>query len=162
MFKLFSILLEKMGNWFGIVFKIVLPAVFMYRPIKMVSLSLVVFGSAFGADINILNKFSLIAFVVIYVAFLIMLLLFPKTASATEFVLIFYYFGCLYAFIFVDFFNERVISGINEVALNYARMAPFVLLFLIGKILFFIFLKVNQKTFVLHQREKFGFFDDTM
>ena len=95
MFKLFSTLLERMGNWFGIIFKILLPAVIMYRPIKMVGFSLLVFGSILGGDVSSLNNFGIILFVIIYIVFGIMLILFPKAASALEFILILYYFGCL-------------------------------------------------------------------
>lgn len=161
MFKLFSSILEKMGNWFGIIFKILLPAVIMYRPIKMVGFSLLVFGAMFGGDITSLNNFGLILFALVYVVFVVMLFLFPKAASALEFILIFYYFGCLVAFGFSDFFTQRIM-GIEGIAFTYAKMAPFVFVFLVGKILFFIFLKVNRNKIELTRNEKFGFFDITM
>ena len=161
MFKLFSTLLERMGNWFGIIFKILLPAVIMYRPIKMVGFSLLVFGAILGGDVSSLNNFGIILFVIFYVVFGIMLILFPKAASALEFILILYYFGCIIAFGFSDFFTQRIV-GIADVAFTYAKMAPFIFIFLLGKVLFFIFLKVNRDKIEQNRRKKFGFFDITM
>ena len=143
-----------MGSWFGVVFKIILPAVVMYRPIKMFSLSVVVFGLSLGGESQSLNNFSLILFFLTYAVVVIMLFLFPKAASVVEFFLIFYYFACLVVFYFVDFFRLSF-EGMTDIVHNYARALPLVIVFLIGKILFFIFIKTNRYEFEKGKKKRF-------
>ena len=152
LFNIVNAMLNKMGNWFGIIFKIILPAIIMYRPIKMLSLSILVFGTVFGGEAASLNTFALMVFIFLYVIFAIMLFLFPKAASVVEFFLIFYYFASLGVFWFVDFFREGF-DVMPEVVLTYARAIPWVLIFLAGKIFFFFFIRVNRYKFA---EGKFG------
>lgn len=152
LFDIVNAMLNKMGNWFGIIFKIILPAIIMYRPIKMLSLSILVFGTVFGGEADSLNTFALMVFIFLYVIFAIMLFLFPKAASAIEFFLIFYYFASLGVFWFVDFFREGF-DVMPEVVLSYARAIPWVLIFLAGKIFFFFFIRANIYKFA---EGKFG------
>lgn len=134
--------LQKMGKWFGIIFKIIIPLFCMYRPIKTFVFSFVVVGTYFGSDAQQINKLGMIAFGVIYVIFFVLLLFFSKAASATEFVLIAYYFAFL-AFICIAGHYSNFFAGMTEILYTYAMAVPVVLLFLVGKIFFFFFVKRN-------------------
>lgn len=131
-----------MGKWFGIVFKILIPLLVMYRPIKSFAFSFVILGTYFGSEAQQINLFGTIGFCVFYIVFFVMLLFFPKVASATEFVLIAYYFAFL-AFVYIAGYYSDFFAGMKPILYIYTRAVPIVLLFLFGKILFFFFIRKN-------------------
>ena len=75
MFNLISVALEKLGNWFGIIFKIILPIVAMYRPIKTFALSVVMLGTYYDGNAASMNNLGLVLFGILYVV------LFPTFTS---------------------------------------------------------------------------------
>ena len=77
MFRLIAVALEKLGNWFGIIFKIVVPIIAMYRPIKTLSFSIVVFGAYLGGNSDALNTFAIVMFGLLYVILVVLLIFTP-------------------------------------------------------------------------------------
>lgn len=146
MFKFVSAVLEKMGNWFGIIFKIIIPLAVMYRPIKAFSFSLVLIGTFCGGDSQDLSDLGVIVFGVLYGIFILMLIFFPKLASATEFFLIFCYFAFL-ATVYIAGFYSDFFAGMSQILHTYARELPLVIVFLAGKIFFFFFIKANNEKY---------------
>lgn len=134
--------LEKMGKWFGIIFKIILPLLFMYRPLKSLAFSFVVLGTYFGSEAQQINALGTVAFCVFYIVFFVLLMFFPKIASATEFVLIGYYFAAL-AFAYIAGQYNAFFAGMSHIIYEYTKAVPIVILFLSGKIFFFFFVKKN-------------------
>ncbi len=153
MFRLISVVLDKMGNWFGIIFKMVLPFAVMYRPIKTFTFFLVLVGTFFGGDSHVLSDMGVIAFFVLYGMFALILVFLPKTASVTEFVLIGFYFAFLasayVAGFYIDFF-----AAMTQVLHTYARAIPLVIVFLAGKILFFFFIRANNENYEKMKAQK--------
>lgn len=135
--------LDKLGNWFGIIFKIILPLFAMYRPIKTFTLSFVVFGSLLGGDSQKLNDAGVIAFFVLYGVFALTLIFLPKVASATEFFLIFFYVG-FWALVYFSAPYNTPFSGLSELLRTYLTASPLVGVFLAGKIFFFFFVRKNH------------------
>ncbi len=138
--------LEKTGNWFGIIFKIILPVAVMYRPIKMFTLSFVTFGTLCGGDFQGLNRFGVVLFYILYGVFVAMLFLTPKAASAAEFILIINYFICLGLFYYIDFFRSHF-ADMQQIARTYSQALPWVIIFLSGKVFFFFFMKAHPGNF---------------
>lgn len=134
--------LEKMGKWFGIIFKVIIPLLVMYRPIKTFVFSFVVIGTYFGGSAQDINKIGLVAFCILYAIFFVLLMFFSKVASATEFVLIAYYFIFL-AFIYLAGYYSNFFAGMTDILYSYSKAIPIVLLFLAGKIFFFFFVRKN-------------------
>lgn len=161
MFKLFSAMLEKMGNWFGIIFKILIPIVIMYRPLKLTAFTIFVGGTYFGGDYSTFDGLGQIAFYAMYVIFILLCFLFPKAASAFEFVIIPYYFITLIVFNVSDYLN-LVYDGLSNALTSYERMAPVVALFLVAKIVFFVFLRTNGDKIEAAREAKFGTHDSEM
>lgn len=135
-------MLGKMGKWFGIIFKIIIPLLVMYRPIKSFAFSIVVFGTCFGSEAQQINAFGFAAFCVVYVVFFVLLLFFTKAASATEFVLIGYYFACL-VFAYIAGYYDHFFASMTDILYEYTKAVPLVILFLAGKIFFFFFVRRN-------------------
>ena len=146
-------LLEKMGKWFGIIFKIIIPLLVMYRPIKNFAFSFVVFGTYYGTEAQQINKFGMIVFCILYAVFLILLLLFPKAASATVFVLIAYYFA-FFVFAYIAGFYSGFFAGVSNILNEYAKAFPIVVLFLVGKVFFFFFVRRNYMSIAHTKLEK--------
>lgn len=143
MFRLIAIALEKLGNWFGIIFKIVVPIIAMYRPIKTLSFSVVVFGAYLGGNSDALNTFAIVMFGLLYVILVVLLICTPKVASAVEFLTIGYYFAFL-GFVYVAGFYSSFFSDITHYLPTYIKELPIVLVFLAGKIIFFFFIRSNR------------------
>ena len=143
MSKFIFAILDKLGNWFGIIFKIILPLFVMYRPIKTFTLSFAVFGSLLGGDSQKISDIGVIAFFVLYAAITMLLIFLPKVASATEFFLIFFYFG-FWAFVYFAAPYNIHFSGLSELLRTYLMASPLVAVFLAGKIFFFFFIKRNH------------------
>jgi hypothetical protein len=135
-------MLGKMGKWFGIIFKIIIPLLAMYRPIKTLSFSIVVFGIHFWGNPEQMNNFGTVAFIAFYVIFFVLLLLCPKIASAIEFILIAYYFA-FFVFAYIAGNNSAYFASVTQILYEYIKAAPIVLLFLSGKIFFFFFVRKN-------------------
>lgn len=144
MFKSLSSLLDKMGIWFGVIFKFIIPVLVMYRPIKTFALTVTIFLMTVGGSPQSMNNLGIVAFYLIYAVLIVMLILLPKVASAMEFVLIFCYFAFLGMFYFVDYFSMHI-ADLNNIILTYVRVLPLVLTFLAGKIFFFIFIRKNKQ-----------------
>ena len=145
--------LEKMGKWFGIIFKIIIPLLVMYRPIKNFAFSFVVFGTYFGSDAQQINKLGFIVFCILYAVFIMLLLLFPKVASATEFVLIGYYFAFL-VFAYIAGFYSGYFASVANILNEYTKAVPIVVLFLVGKVFFFFFVRKNYTSIAYMNLEK--------
>ena len=143
MYRSISILLDKMGNWFGIIFKILLPLVLMYRPLKTLALSIVVFGTYYGGSPASLNSFAIGMFWLMYVVFLVLLIFSPKVASACEFFLIAYYMAFI-LFIYHAGVTSNAFESLTSYLITYIIELPFILLFLTGKIIFFFFIRHNR------------------
>ncbi|MBR3988558.1 MAG: hypothetical protein IKK10_04565 [Clostridia bacterium] len=158
MFKFFSALLDKMGSWFGIIFKIILPGIVMYRPVKMFAFAVMVFGTTLGGDITSFDKLGIVIFYMLYAILVLMLFLFPKVASAMEFCLMAFYFVCLIVFNFIDFFSNNFV-GLSDIVRSYSYALPLVLIFLIGKILFYIFITANREKIEEGRKVKFSRFE---
>ena len=103
MYKAITSLFEKMGNWFGVVFKLILPFFVMYRPIKTFVFSFVLLVTAGGGNLFSSSDMGVFIFVIVYAVFVLLLFLLPKVASATEFVIITWYFVFLIVVAVSDF-----------------------------------------------------------
>ena len=156
MFNFVSRALDKMGNWFGIIFKLILPAVVMYRPAKFFALSFLVYGTTLGGDFRSLNGFCEILFYAVCGVLLLMLLLFPKAASATEFGLMGLYFINLTVFSVTDYFTNLV-SGLEGALSIYFKWLPVIILFFAGKIFFYIYLSKNRVEIARKQMQIFNY-----
>lgn len=154
MFKAFSTLLEKMGNWFGIIFKIILPIIIMYRPIRLAAYTVYVYGTTLGGDYYTFNGLGEVIYYILYAIFILLVFLFPKAASGFEFVVIPYYFVSLILFKSIEVF-ELALNGLDSILTTYIRVAPFVALFFVGKILFYIFIRTNRGKIEEARRKKF-------
>lgn len=152
MFRLLSAILDKMGFWFGIIFKLLVPLVVMFRPIKAFSFSIVLIGTHYGNYAPSLNKFAIVVFFLVYIVLLAMLIWFPKVASAIEFVIIGYYIVFLATLYFGGNFSSYI-AKISPFFWTYVFELPFVLLFLAGKIIFFFFILSNRKNIEELKRE---------
>ena len=143
MFKFLSALLDRMGIWFGVIFKFILPVFAMYRPIKAFALSVTIFSMEVGGSAQSMNSLGIICFYLVYAVLVIMLILLPKVASAMEFVLIFSYFAFLGILYFVDYFSSQIADA-DGIIHTYSKALPLVLIFLAGKIFFYFFIKKNK------------------
>lgn len=140
MFRLISTLLDKMGKWFGIIFKTILPIGVMYFATRLAVFSIFIFGTAAGGDYGKLDGLCEVVFWLLYGVFIIMVLAFPKIASVMEFVIIPYYFVILILCYNVDYFT-LMINALEATLSTYAMVFPLVAVFLAGKIMFYFFLR---------------------
>lgn len=76
--------------------------------------------------------------------FTLLLVLFPKTASATEFFLIGFYFAFL-VFVYFAGTNSEVFADKANVFYVYSKALPLVVAFLTGKVFFFFFIRSNSE-----------------
>lgn len=153
MYKIISSLFEKMGNWFGIIFKLVLPFLVMYRPIKTFIFSFVLIEASYSGSAYFTSEFGLFLFIFVYVVFTLLLFLLPKVASATEFVFITWYFVFLIVIAGSNFSGESA-ENFKHILSTYSQELPWVIIFLIGKILVFIFIKSHSKEYEKEQENK--------
>ena len=152
MFKMYSAVLDKMGNWFGIIFKILLPLIVMYRPIKSFSFSIVTVGLYYGGNITSVNAFGIILFCLLYAVLAALLIWFPRAASVMEFLLIAYYVSFL-GLLYLGGFYSSYISKLAIYIQIYSFELPCVLVFLLGKIMFYLFfIRVDRKQTVQTKR----------
>lgn len=153
MYKSITSLFEKMGNWFGIVFKLILPFFVMYRPIKTFVFSLVLLVTGIGGNSFSSNDMGVFVFIIVYAVFVLLLFLLPKVASATEFVLIGWYFVFL---IFLAVSGLSILPGemLNHFLNTYSQELPWVIIFLAGKIFIFFFVKSHSKEYEKAQERK--------
>lgn len=140
-----------MGDWFGIIFKILIPLVALYRPIKSFSFSIVLIGLYYGTDAPSLNTFAIVTFVLVYLILLAMTIWFPKAASVIEFFLIAFYLGFL-GLLFVGGFFSSYIAALSPYLWTYIFELPLVLLFLTGKIIFYFFIRSKRKEILQQER----------
>lgn len=150
MYKFISSFLEKLGNWFGIIFKIALPLLFMYRPIKTFVFSFVVIGFASGADSYVSSDFGVIAFSIVYAVLALLLFFFPRAASVFEFFLIAWYF----AFLIATYAGalDKVFPDAEHILKTYSKEIIPVLLFLAAKIFFFFFIMAHDEEYEKKQK----------
>lgn len=140
-------LLNKMGIWFGIIFKITIPAILFYYPFKMIMLAGVLLASILGIDMGAFGQNSQMIASFLFVIFVAILIFSPRVASAIEFILTPIYLVSLY-YIYLLLFNVQFFS------LNITDSAPFInmnkatvvalAVFIIFKILFFFFVVINR------------------
>ncbi len=154
MYKFITSLLDKMGSWFGIVFKIILPLVIMYRPIRLTAFTVYVYGALISGNVTAFNDLGQIAIYALYIVLLCMLFLAPKAASVFEFVMVPYYLINLIILTTAEYFELNV-AGLEEALVPYVRMAPVVILFIAFKIFFYFFIKVNREKLEEDRLKKF-------
>ncbi|MBQ2824872.1 MAG: hypothetical protein IJF19_01235 [Clostridia bacterium] len=154
MYKFITNLLDKMGNWFGIVFKIILPAIIMYRPIRLTAFTFYVYGALISGNVTAFNDLGKISIYVLYIVLLCMLFLAPKSASVFEFVMVPYYLINLIILSTAEYFELNV-AGLEEALVPYVRMAPVVILFIAFKVFFYFFIKVNRNKLEEDRLKKF-------
>lgn len=148
MVKFLDNLLKKMGVWFGIIFKIIIPAILFFYPFKMLMTGGLLLANILGIDTKTFAPQSQTVVIFLYVVFLVMLIFAPKVASAIEFIITPLYFISLY-YMYLLLFNVQFFS------LNITDSAPFIninkanvillVIFIIFKILFFFFILINKK-----------------
>lgn len=143
MYKLISTLLDKMGNWFGIIFKILIPAIIMHRPIRLASFTIYVYGGLITGNVNLFHDLGKMSVYLFYIMLALLLLFSPKAASVFEFVVIPYYFLNLILLSTVEYFQVNIV-GLEDALQPYIRMAPLVAVFLVCKILFYFFVILNR------------------
>ena len=143
MYKLISSLLDKMGNWFGIVFKILIPAIVMYRPIRFTAFTIYVYGGLLTGNVRFFNDIGKFSIYLFYLILLLLLYFSPEAASVFEFVMIPSYILNLILLSTIEYFQINIV-GIESALQPYIRMAPVVVLFLAFKILFYFFVKSNR------------------
>lgn len=154
MFRLISGILDKMGNWFGVVFKIIIPIALMYFPIRLSVLSVYIYGVAFGGNRTTFDGLCDVMFWLLYLIFVTMAFLIPKVASAMEFVIIPYYMLTLIICAKSNYL-AMMVKDIDVTVAFYAKLLPFVLIFLAGKIMFYFFIKNNRARIEIQRRRKF-------
>lgn len=152
MYKVISVALEKMGNWFGVIFKILIPLLVMYRPIKAFIFTFVLLGTINGGDSYLSSDLGVIVFGILYAIFTLLLIFLPKVASVTEFVLIGWYF----VFLIITYSGaySALFPDVTHIMNTYSKELPLVIAFLAGKIFFFVFIKVNGKEYEKKKNRK--------
>lgn len=154
MFRLISGILDKMGNWFGVVFKIIIPIVVMYYPTRLAVLSVYIYGIAYGGSYTTFEGLCEVMFWLLYLIFVAMAFLIPKVASIMEFIIIPYYMLTL-----IICANSSLIAmmvkNIDATVDFYVKVLPFALVFLAGKIMFYFFIRNNRAQIEIQRRRKF-------
>ena len=140
-------LLNKMGIWFGIIFKITIPAILFYYPFKMIMLAGVLLASILGIDMGAFGQNSQMIASFLFVIFVAILIFSPRVASAIEFILTPIYLVSLYyiyAVLFnVQFFRLNITDSAPFINMNKATVVALAV-FIIFKILFFFFVVINR------------------
>ena len=141
-------LLRKMGPAFGIIFKIIIPAVLFFYPFKMLVYGFSLFSIDLGFDASPVMQHSQIISFVLFMIFVLLLIFCPRVASVIEFIVTPLYFISLYYF-------YNMLFQINFFSLSFSGSAPYlvinkicavlIVVFIIFKILFFFFIMLNQK-----------------
>lgn len=148
MIKFFDNLLKRMGIWFGIIFKITIPALLFFYPFKMIILEGVFLVSSLGIKLGVIGQKSQLIAVFLYVIFVLILIFMPKTASVIEFIVVPIYFISLYhlynTLFEVQFYSFNITDSAPFINMNKANVVLLVI-FVFFKILFFIFLVINKK-----------------
>lgn len=150
MYKIISSLFEKMGNWFGIVFKMIIPFFVMYRPLKAFVFSCILLETADGGNFYFFSRFGFLVFVFMYIILMVLLIFFPKVASAVEFVLIIWYFAFL-IYLGVSDFSVDSAKNAEHLIITYSQELPLVILFLAGKLFVFFFVRAHSKEYETKQ-----------
>ncbi len=154
MFKLISGILDKMGNWFGVVFKIIIPIVVMYYPIRFSVLSIYIYGVAYGGSHTTFDGLCEVMFWLLYLIFVAMVFLIPKVASGMEFIIASYYIITL-IICAKSAYLGMMVKNLDVTVDFYAKLLPLVLVFLAGKIMFYFFIKNNRARIEVQRRRKF-------
>ena len=140
-------LLNKMGIWFGIIFKITIPAILFYYPFKMIMLAGVLLASILGIDMGAFGQNSQMIASFLFVIFVAILIFSPRVASAIEFILTPIYLVSLYyiySLLFnVQFFSLNITDSAPFINMNKATVVALAV-FIIFKILFFFFVVINR------------------
>ena len=140
-------LLNKMGIWFGIIFKITIPAILFYYPFKMIRLAGVLLASILGIDMGAFGQNSQMIASFLFVIFVAILIFSPRVASAIEFILTPIYLVSLYyiySLLFnVQFFSLNITDSAPFININKATVVALAV-FIIFKILFFFFVVINR------------------
>ena len=140
-------LLNKMGIWFGIIFKITIPAILFYYPFKMIMLAGVLLASILGIDMGTFGQNSQMIASFLFVIFVAILIFSPRVASAIEFILTPIYLVSLYyiySLLFnVQFFSLNITDSAPFINMNKATVVALAI-FIIFKILFFFFVVINR------------------
>lgn len=154
MFRLFSAILDKMGSWFGVIFKIIIPVLVMFLPTKLAVYSIYIFGVTLGGEYYSLSGFCEVAFYLVYAFFILMAILFPRVATVMEFIIIPYY---LLTLILSSTLNPIVLmlTSLEEQLTSYWYVLPFVLVFVAFKIAFHFFISSNRDAFQKEKEEKY-------
>lgn len=140
-------LLNKMGIWFGIIFKITIPALLFFYPFKMTMFGVAMLATAFGIDTGEFGQNSQLIAGFLYTIFVVILIFLPRVASAIEFILTPIYLVSLY-------YVYLLLFGVQFYSLNITDIAPFInmnkasvvflAIFIVFKILFFFFVVINR------------------
>ena len=132
-----------MGIWFGIIFKITIPALLFYYPFKMIALGSTLLATIIGINIGIIGQYSQLIAGFLYIIFVVILIFMPKVASVIEFIVTPIYLVSLYYFyqlLFnVQFYSLNITDSAPFINMNKANVM-FLIVFIIFKILFFILL----------------------
>jgi hypothetical protein len=140
-------LLKKMGIWFGIIFKVTIPALLFFYPSKMIVLGAVFLVSSLGINLGVIGEKSQLIAVFLYVIFVLILIFMPKVASVIEFVatpiyLVSLYY--LYQLLFkVQFYSLNITDSAPFINMNKANVV-LLAIFIFFKILFFFFVVINK------------------
>ncbi|MDO4748170.1 MAG: hypothetical protein Q4A12_03230 [Eubacteriales bacterium] len=155
MINAIDLFLKKLGPMYGIVFKLLIPAVLFYFPFKMLVLTSVIGFSMFGITVSYGHYVDIIV-LVIYIVFVAMLIFLPKVASAIEFVVTPLYFVALkyeYLILFnVDFYSFDFSSQVYQINLH-RMLVILIIVFILFKLLFFVFVKLNRKNIIKEKRK---------
>ena len=115
----------------------------MYRPIKTFIFSFVLICSLNGGNSYLSTDLGVVGFGVIYGVFALMLIFLPKAASAVEFFLIAWYFVFLIV-VSNSGPNPLFPEGMGDILQIYSDGLAWVIVFLLGKILFYFFIIANN------------------
>ena len=154
MYKILSAVFNKMESWFGVVFKILIPALVMILPIKLTTYSIYIYGVTFGGDYYSLSGFSEVLFYILYALLILAAILFPRVASAMEFVIIPYYVLTLVISSMVSDIT-MMLTSFEEQLTSYWYALPFVMVFLVFKIIFYFFIRSHKELFLKEKEEKY-------
>ena len=140
-------LLNKMGIWFGIIFKITIPAILFYYPFKMIMLAGALLASILGIDMGVFGQNSQMIASFLFIIFVAILIFSPRVASAIEFILTPIYLVSLYYIYLllfnVQFFRLNITDSAPFINMNKATVVALAI-FIIFKILFFFFVVINR------------------
>ena len=145
MFLAIDYFLKKLGSAFGVIFKVLIPAVLYFFPFKILILGLAYLLLQLGVSTFLAKNIETV-YIVLYIIFVMMLVFLPKVASAIEFVLTPLYLVAVeyvYTVLFKTHFYSLVFSR-NIYDININRICVVALLIFIAfKIIFFIYIRNN-------------------